>query len=204
MAVITISRQFGAGGRSLGEMLAKKIGYRYVHEDIIKEIALKAEVSSEQVIAFEKRGTTKLMKFLDKIMSKSYIDRLTSENYGYVDETSYVDAVKSIIQGLYEEGNVVIVGRGGQFILKDKENICNILLVADDQYRTRFLMENYYLNESGAKKAMARADEIRNRFLNFYADKEAHNNPLSYNAVFNMGRMSIEKVDNLIAQLIVE
>ena len=204
MAVITISRQFGAGGRSLGEMLAKKIGYRYVHEDIIKEIALKAEVSSEQVIAFEKRGTTKLMKFLDKIMSKSYIDRLTSENYGYVDETSYVDAVKSIIQGLYEEGNVVIVGRGGQFILKDKENICNILLVADDQYRTRFLMENYYLNESGAKKAMARADEIRNRFLSFYADKEAHNNPLSYNAVFNMGRMSIEKVDNLIAQLIVE
>ena len=204
MAVITISRQFGAGGRSLGEMLAKKIGYRYVHEDIIKEIALKAEVSSEQVIAFEKRGTTKLMKFLDKIMSKSYIDRLTSENYGYVDETSYVDAVNSIIQGLYEEGNVVIVGRGGQFILKDKENICNILLVADDQYRTRFLMENYYLNESGAKKAMARADEIRNRFLSFYADKEAHNNPLSYNAVFNMGRMSIEKVDNLIAQLIVE
>ena len=204
MAVITISRQFGAGGRSLGEMLAKKIGYRYVHEDIIKEIALKAEVSSEQVIAFEKRGTTKLMKFLDKIMSKSYIDRLTSENYGYVDETSYVDAVKSIIQGLYEEGNVVIVGRGGQFILKDKENICNILLVADDQYRTRFLMENYYLNESGAKKAIARADEIRNRFLSFYADKEAHNNPLSYNAVFNMGRMSIEKVDNLIAQLIVE
>ena len=51
---------------------------------------------------------------------------------------------------------------------------------------------------------MARADEIRNRFLSFYADKEAHNNPLSYDVVFNMGRIGIEKVDDLIVQLIAE
>ncbi|MFN3534643.1 MAG: cytidylate kinase-like family protein, partial [Desulfatiglandales bacterium] len=130
MAVITISRQFGAGGRTIGEKVSQRLGYRYVHEDIVKEIALKAKCSDEKIKAMERRGTSKLTRFLEKIVSASYIDRLIAEDYRYVDEGTYVDAVKSVMLDLYEKNNAVIVGRAGQFILKDKPNAYHILLVA--------------------------------------------------------------------------
>jgi cytidylate kinase len=85
MAVITISRQFGAGGRTLGETLAKRLGYRFVNEDMIRDVAKKVGVSSKQVRAFEKDGGSKLLKFMDTIVSRGFIDRLVSEKYGYVD-----------------------------------------------------------------------------------------------------------------------
>ena len=92
MAVLTISRQFGAGGRTLGESVSKRLGYRYVEEDLIKELAIKAKVSARQIKDFEERGISKLLKFLDKIVSASYVDRLSSDNYRYVDEKIYMGA----------------------------------------------------------------------------------------------------------------
>ncbi len=199
MAVITISRQFGAGGRTLGEKLSKRLGYRYVHEEMIKELADKMHISDRQVRDFEKRGTTKLLKFIDKFVTTSYVERLISDTYGYVDEKIYVDAVKAIVQGLYDAGNVVIVGRGGQFILKDHENTLHTLLIGDLEHRTRFLIDSYYLKESEAEKAIRRADQIRHRFLTFFADAELHDDPLSYDMTFRMDRLDMNKVEEVTA-----
>ena len=100
MAVLTISRQFGAGGWTLGERLSKRLGYRCINEDVIREAAKKMKVSSGQVQAFEKAGATKLMKFLDKIVSPNFIDRHITDKYGYVDEKSYIEAINKLIQQL--------------------------------------------------------------------------------------------------------
>lgn len=201
MAVVTISRQFGAGGRTLAERVAKELQYRYVHEDMIKEIAIKAQVSHDQIKSFEKRGTDKLMKFLDKIVSTSYVERLCAENYGYVDEKSYVDAVKATILDFYEKGNVVLVGRGGQFILEKNKGTTHVLLVGDLPSRIRFLVTQYGIKEEDAEKAIRRADDIRSRFLNFYAEPERHNDPLSYDLTINTGRVSMDSAVDLIVNL---
>lgn len=74
LAVITISRQFGAGGTTLGKRLSKRLGYRYVDDALNKEVAKKVGVSSQQVRTFEKRGTSKLMRILDRVVSPDYID----------------------------------------------------------------------------------------------------------------------------------
>lgn len=202
MAVITISRQFGAGGRTLGDRLSRRLGYRYVHEDMIKEIAIKAKVSDRQIRDFEKRGTTKLLKFLDKIVSVSYVERLTSDSYGYVDEGRYVDAVKDVVEDLYARGNVVIIGRASQFILKDRKDVWHILLVGDLENRIRFLMDNYYLEKAAAEKAIRRADHIRSRFLSFFAEEKLHDNPLSYDMVINVNRVGLVEAEELIVDLI--
>lgn len=202
MAVITISRQFGAGGRTLGERLAGRLGYRYVNEDMIKEVAKKVKVSSGQIRGFEKEAGSKLMKFLDKMVSRDFIDRLISDKHGYVDEKGYVSVVKNIIEELYEEGNSVIIGRGSQYILKGYENTWHLLLVGELEYRIRFMMDKYQLTENDAQKAIRRADQIRTRFLSFFSDKESHNDPLSYDLVLNMNRISMEKAEELIVNLI--
>jgi len=202
MAVITISRHFGAGGWTLGERLAKKFGYHYVNEGMITEVAAKTNVSLEQVRALEERGSDKLLRFLNKIVKTSYVERLTSDKYGFVDEKIYVDVVRKLIQELYEQGDVVIIGRGSQYILKGLANTWHILLVGDLQYRIRFVMNKYQLSESEAEKAIQKRDQTRTRFLNFFSEGEFHDDPLLYDLILNMSRLSLEKAEQLIEDLI--
>jgi cytidylate kinase len=202
MAVLTISRQFGAGGRTLGEGISKRLGYRYVEEDLIKELAIKAKVSARQIKDFEERGISKLLKFLDKIVSASYVDRLASDDYRYVDEKIYMDAIRTVIEDIYSEGNVVIIGRGGQYILKGYENVRHVLLIAGLEHRIRFMMEKYSLSETRAAKAITRADQIRTRFLNLFTPEGSHNDPLRYDVTLNMERLSMGEAERIVVGLI--
>ena len=202
MAVITISRQFGSGGWTLGEKLAKRLEYRYADEDMIREVASKIGASPVQVLAFEKAGGSRLMKFLDKIVSKDFIDRLISERYAYVDERGYVDVVKGIIQDLYWQGNAVIIGRGSQYILKDYQETWHILLVQNLELRIRFVMEKYKLSRDDSERAIKTRDQARNQFLTFFSEKQSHDDPMSYDLVLNMNRITMEKAEGLVTELI--
>ncbi len=73
MAVITISRQFGAGGRTLGELISKRLGYRLFDDLIIREIAKHAKVSKGAVISMEKTAGSALSKIISSLISSSYI-----------------------------------------------------------------------------------------------------------------------------------
>ncbi|MGD2124980.1 MAG: cytidylate kinase-like family protein [Desulfobacteraceae bacterium] len=203
MAVITISRQFGAGGTTLGGRLAKRLGYGYVDDQLVKEVAQKAGVSLDQVKTFEKRGTSKLMKLLDWVVSPDFIERHTS-NRGHLAENRYVDEVKNIILKLYEKGNVVIIGRGGNYTLRSYPNTIHVLLVADMKHRIEFLSKNYEMRRSQAEKAIRRADMIRNRFLNCFSEQAFHDDPMLYTITLNMNYISMEKAEDLIVSLIPE
>jgi len=198
MTTITISRQFGAGGRTLGEKLAKKLGYYYADDVMVKEVAERMNVSPKEVEGFEKEGGTNLMKILDKFLSGDYISRLISEKYGYVYEQKYVDSIRSIVRGLYGKGNVIILGRGSQYILQDEEDVFHILLVQDVDDRARFLSKKYGIaDEDEARKTVIRADKLRDNFLNFFTDSENHDAPRFYDLVLNMKRVSMDKALDL-------
>lgn len=202
MATITISRQFGAGGRTLGRMLAKRLGYRCIDEVIVKEISKEMNVSPGQVKGFEKEGGAGIMKFIDKVVVNiDYINRLISERYGYVDEKKYVDAVKTIVEALYQQGNVIIVGRGSQYILGNRKDVFHILLVNDLENRITFIEEKYQ-RKNDAKKIVNRADKNRAGFLSFFSDSQNHDDPLLYDLTINMKRVGLEKAEELVIALV--
>ena len=202
MAVITISRHTGAGGITLGQRLANKLGYRYVDEVMIKDIAEKIGVTREDVRSFEKDGATKLMRFLDKVVRTDFVRRESANRYGTVDEKEYVYVVRAIIKELYLQKNVVIVGRGGQFILKDLPDVWRTLLVDDVKNRVRFMMENYRLDEGKAERFIRERDRFRSNFLSFFADKSLHDDSRSYDLVINMEHIGLEKAEKLVMQLL--
>ena len=202
MAVITISRQFGAGAWTLGERLSKRLGYGCVNEDVIKEAAIKMKVSSKDVHSFEKEGASRLMKFLDKMISGDFIDRHITDKYGYVDEKRYVDVVRLIIEELYDKGNMIIIGRGGQFILKGRENAHHLLLVQELESRILFMMDRYGLTRAEAEKAIRQRDQIRDSFLSFFANGGYKDDPLLYDLVINMDLVSMEKAEDLVFGLV--
>jgi cytidylate kinase len=201
MAVITISRNFGAGGITLGERLANDLGYNFVNDQLIKEVADNVGVSIEQIQQFEKRGTSKLDKFLNFIVSPSFLER-HSDKHGYVHEKMYTDEIAATIIKLYEKGNAVIIGRGGNYTLQGYPGAIHILLVADMEHRVRFLTSKYKMTEGQAEKAIKRADMIRNRFLECFSPQENHDDPRLYTMVLNMNQVTMDKAIELVKALL--
>ena len=201
MATITISRQFGAGGTTLGARLAKRLGYRYVDDELIKGVAEKVGVSPSQVRTFEKSGTSKLMKLLDWVVNPQFIERHTSEK-AHLTEQRYVEEVKDILLKLHQEGNVVIIGRGGNYTLKGYPETIHVLLVADMEHRVQFLCDKYNMRRGQAESAVKRADMIRTRFLNCFSSEGSHDDPLLYTMTLNMNEVTMDKAEEIVVRLV--
>ena len=201
MPVITISRQFGAGGKTLGEMVAKELEYSFADQEIIQMIAQKAKVSTDGVRFIENEAGGKLLKFISRLVAKSYIERILDDKGGYIDEEIYVDLLNQIIYKIAVEGNAVILGRGGQYILRDFENAFHILLIAHNEDRIKFMEKNYNLPTSQAIQTINREDKRR---INLYRKfgKEDYDHPDLYHMVLNMSKIDLKKAGQLICTLV--
>ncbi len=200
MAVITISRHFGAGATTLGSRIAKRLGYKYLNDELIKEVAKHVGVSVKDISNVERRKPSKLVKFLEKIISTDAIER--GRRRKQLDMDEYVKAIKEVILKLYEEGNVVIIGRGSNYILQGKEDVIHVLVVASKRRRLHFLMDTYGLTKSQAERAIQRADVIRSEFLYYFSNRENHDNPLIYTLCINMDYVTMEQAEDIIIKLV--
>jgi cytidylate kinase len=119
-----------------------------------------------------------------------------------LDEKRLVEEVKTVIRKLYDEDNVVIVGRGGNYALKDGKDIIHLLLVASMEHRIKFLTDKYRMSKKQAERAINRADAIRYAFLDYFSEGGNHDDPLLYTMVLNMDQVSMEKAEDLVVGLI--
>ena len=191
MAVITISKQPGAGGEALGKMIADKLGYTYADRDIIQMIAKAANVSPEWVEAFENEAGTKLSRFISMMVSQRQLDRVLADERGYLDEKIYLDYLVLMIAKLADEGDVVIAGRGSQYILDDHPDAFHILLINSEENRIQFVMSHYKLSK---KKALQYIQNEEKRRTNLYKriGKIDYENPALYDLVLNMSKYNLE------------
>jgi len=192
MSVITISRQFGAGGKTLGEMIAKELGYLFYDDLIIQEVANKAKVSTDSVISIERTAGSKLSKLISTMLSRSYIERIVGAGKGYIDEETYVELLKTIIVELAQQDNVVLLGRGGQYVLQDYKGAYHILLVAKWEDRIKFMQQFYNFSNAKASKAVKQGDTRRSNLYKKLG-REDYNHPYLYHLVLNMSRISLEQ-----------
>ena len=201
MAVITISRQFGAGGITLGKMIAEKFGYIFADTEIIKMVAEMANVSTNFVETVEKEAGGKFSKFISKTVSKPLVGRILKDERGYIDEEIYLDYLVLIIAQMADDGNVVILGRGSQYILNDHPDAYHILLIDTFDNRVRFMQKNYDLSQSRATQVVKNEDKRR---MNLYRKlgKSDYDNPDLYHLVLNMSRVSHDKALELIENLL--
>ncbi len=192
MAVITISRQFGAGGRTLCQMIAKKLDYRFLDDLIIQEILKKVRVSEDSVKSIERSAGGMLERFLSGMLSRSYMERITGNDKGYIDEVIYVDVLFEIITEFAKQNNVVIMGRGGQYVLSDFKGAYHILLVATKEDRIKFMRRYYNMSTEKAKQAVSQGEKRRANLYRKFG-KENYNQPHLYHLVLNMSRCTLEE-----------
>ncbi len=201
MAILTISRMFGAGGKTLGEMIAKRLGYTFFDNELIQMVAEQAKVSTDWVEAMEKEAGSKFQKLVTSLVPKSLMDIVLSQDYGYLDEEIYTDMLHHVITKIAEGGDAVILGRGSQYILKGREDTFHILLMADLDHRIRFMEEKYRLTKKQAVMSVAMEDKRR---LNLYRKfgKADYNQPEHYHVVFNMSMMDLDKACDMLCTLL--
>ena len=201
MAVITISRQFGAGGITLGKMIADELGYTFADEDIVKMVAKEANVSPHWVETVEKEAGGKLSRIVTKMVSKPLVERILKDERGYIDEEMYLDYLVLIIAQIADEGDVVILGRGSQYILDDHPDAHHILLINDFENRAKFMMEHYDLSRAKAEQVVSREDKRR---MNLYRKlgKSDYDDSSLYHLVMNMSKISLEQALNLVCELV--
>jgi cytidylate kinase len=201
MAVITISKQPGAGGEALGKMIADKLGYTYADRAVIQMIANAANVSPEWVETFENEAGTKLSRFISMMVSQRWMDRVLADERGYLDEKIYLDYLVLMIAKLADEGDVVIAGRGSQYILDDHPDAFHILLINSEENRIQFVMSHYNLSK---KKAQQYIQNEEKRRTNLYKriGKTDYENPSLYDLVLNMSKYDLESALQAICDLI--
>lgn len=191
MAVITISRQFGAGGKTIGKKVAEKLAYTFIDEDIVQIIAEKAKVSPGWVESVEKEAGGRLSRIVTRMVSKPLVEKVLKDEYGYIDEQIYIDYLVVLIAQMAEEGNVVFLDRGSQYILNDHPDAFHVLLISTIANRIKFMMDRYDLTEQRATQVVKSEEKRR---INLYKKigKQDYDQAQLYHMVINMAKVDLE------------
>ena len=192
--VITISREYGCGGRILGKMLAKKLNLKFYDSEIITLIAKETGYSEEYVSRNENRLDNAL---LFQMIMQDYavpLDKSLSRQ-----DALYVASAK-VIRKLASEGTCVIVGRGADDILKDNPLCVKIRLFASFESKLDRCLNTYHLTKEKALKAMNLFDKRRAEHYTHYANADI-NDIHRYDLVLDSGAIGLEECCNLICDL---
>lgn len=193
--VITISREFGSGGRTIGRIVAKALGYKFYDGEIIDEVAKQSGLSREIVEKYDEYATHKNSLLYTIAVNAG------GDSYNGLSFANRVHIAQStVIKQLAEEGNCVIIGRGADYILRDRDDCLNVFVRADMKFRTKRVVENYGETDVKIEDRLKDKDMRRRVFYRSFTMREwgAIEN---YNLVLDSGIIGIEKCADIICQI---
>src|SRR5450756_1211034 len=169
MPVITIGRQFGAGGSTVGQMLARELHADLLESRIIDEVAHRLQLPKEEVEAEDEQPDSLLHRLLVALGSASSEPLIPPEatawsppntDPAFDTRKAVLQITQHVIQEAARAGNVVIVGRGGAYILGDFPDALHVFLSADTAARAKTVMDRFKLtSEDEARRRIKQTDE---------------------------------------------
>lgn len=188
--IITISREFGSGGRFIGEEVAKKLGIAYYDKNIINEIAEKSGLSPEYIQEDAELSPKKGL--LAYALAGRDITGKSVEDMVY-------EAQRKVILDLAEKGSCVIIGRNTDYILKDRDDVLNVFIHGDMPEKTQRIIRLYNVEEKEAVKMMADTDKRRMTNYNFYTDQK-WGKVSNYTLCLNSSQLGYDKCEKIIVE----
>ncbi|MEA5074341.1 MAG: cytidylate kinase-like family protein [Eubacterium aggregans] len=181
--IITISRQFGSGGHNIAKRLAKRLEIPFYDEEIIVEAAKESGIDPEMVKALEETPTNSLLYSL----SSSAI--FGGGSFSPVVDLPMTDKVflaqSEVIRQYAEAGSCVIVGRCGNFVLRDDPDAVDVFIHRDLEERINQVAKLYDLTQKKAAESVKKVDKQRSGYANYYSDRnwgQADNYDLALNS----------------------
>ena len=197
MAIITISKDYASGGRKLGRLLAKRLGYHYVDKSLFQKIAEDLNVSERTLESFEKSREYRISNSFSKLFSQNYIQRIVGHDKSVVVEQEYQTSLRNLILKTAEDDDVVIIGRASYFFLKDIKNCYHFRLVAPIDWRKKYAVNELGTPPDRVQDILEKSDKNQRWFRRSICG-ESFNDPLLFDLTLNMSRIPIEKAIKII------
>ena len=190
--IITISREFGSGGRFIGEEVAKKLGIAYYDKNIIGQIAEKSGLSPEYIQENAELSPKK------GLFAYAFSGRdITGKS---VEDLVY-EAQRNIILELAEKEPCVIIGRNADYILKDRDDVLNVFIHGDMLEKIKRITGLYNVKEKEAVKMMADTDKRRRTNYNFYTDQN-WGKASNYTLCLNSSQLGYDRCEMIIMECV--
>ena len=201
--VITISREVGSGGGTVGRKLAEKLGVNYSDKHLIKELEEKFNLTREGIEHLKKK---KKNWFTDIFDQATPANKSSIKVGGYTFSREYKEAVtlqdifdaeKEILNAFADEGSCVIAGRSAFFVLKDRPNKVDIFITASKEHRIERIMDKQGMTREEAIELIENTDKGRDNYVQRYTGLSRYD-MRNYDAILDMDYLSedeaVEKI----------
>ena len=195
--IITISREFGSGGRLVGRQLAEKLGYKYYDKNLLDEISEENGFSRELMEEDEKRAKNSFLYSLTNAIGAAGYgpDTLSINERFFIAQFEYITK-------LAETGEkCVIVGRCADYVLREFRNNTDIFIYAPHDAKIKRAVEEYGVDPKEAENMLEEVDRARENYYKYHTGRKwgTHTN---YHMSINSGYIEIDKIVDMIIDFV--
>ena len=201
--IITISRQIGSGGDEIALKVSEILGYAYFDKSLMNGEAKTLGICEEDIADFSE-DAYKVKSFVDKILLRkkpvnvSYSPKDHELIRKTVDEEECLSAIQTVINSLASRGKTIIVGRGGQAILKHKVGVLHVRIIAPLAVRVERIMKSGGLSHADALRLIEDNEKAAAEYLRRFYDINWED-PAIYDMILNTGKMDLNTASKVIA-----
>lgn len=197
--VIAITRTCGSGGTTIGEMLAKDYNISLYDRNLLRLASEDSGISEELFAkADEKIKNSLLYRAYKKVYSGELIP---PENDDFTSNDNLFNYQAKVLKELANVESYVVIGRGADFILKDRKNICSIFLYAKEDLCVKHLMNYMHINEVEARKYIKKMNKYRSGYYTYHTGKKWEDMK-NYNLCLDTSKLGYEKCVDLIKEYV--
>lgn len=197
--VVTISREFGSGGRSVGRMVAEKLGYDFYDQELILHVVLESGLSEELVRKYDEYATHRSSLLYSIALSGGAAP--FSGNMSFATQVQV--AQTKVITDLAKKGNCVIVGRGGDYVLRGREDCLHTFIYADMDYRADRIVRLYGERADSPQKRLEDKDQRRKLYYKSFAMRE-WGDYKNYDIMLSTSGLGLEMCADIIVGIVEE
>ncbi len=206
--VITINRELGSGGRTIGKMLAEKLGVSFYDKALIKELEKKFNLNKEEIERLKGSKTQWWREFINAAMYMGqnmnevwYYQRMSGDEFHLVTTDDMFKVEQEILENLAKEESCIIAGRSGFYVFANHPNHLSVLIQAPMEHRIQRIMNKQNLSREEAEKVIKKIDDMRENYVKKFTGTSRYDTR-NYDLVISMeGKTEQEAVD-LILQYI--
>ncbi len=196
--IITISREFGSGGRSIGKAVADSLGYKFYDSEIIERVMVESGLSKEIVEKYDEYATHK-NSFLYSIAINSSNTGMDGYHGASFANQVQIAQIK-VINEIAKEGNCVIIGRGADYILRDRADVLNVFIYADMKFKAERVLSLYGETNKKIEDRIKDKDTKRRVFYRSFTMREwgVYSN---YHLMLDSGTVGLESCRDIICDV---
>lgn len=188
--VITIARQYGSGGKTIGVMLAKELGINCYSNEILKMASEESGINERLFGQMDER--LKVPSWF-KVLKRPYGGELISpESSGFVSDDNLFNYQAKVMKELAKTESCVIVGRCAEYVLRDNPNVMSVFIHADKDFCMERSLERNSMTRKEMEKFIAKTDKFRGDFCKYYTGRD-WNDARNYHLCLDSGVLGFEK-----------